>query len=340
MEDLVSVVFWRMTAADRRGSTDILHGHTTEAFLKKYGKGLKTPTKGSSRTYLSDCAVGSVRSIGILAGAERDRVVIEVIWDGRLAEEAPDGSLEKSKRRSRRCRRFVFSRGAGAKTDHSNAFTTAHCRECGAHDDGGAVPNCRYCNAPRFGDPSLWLLEDVVSRSSEAGAGLLEELTTLRAAEAPKYAVQPRIASAMNLLRWAVGMVHADGLVNQAERSRIHAMAAHAGLTTEEADALLKVRAQMDDYPLPEDDATARAWIEQLIEVSLEDGRVSRKELRFLQHASRAMGISVREYRRVLRSIHTDLYKHSKTAQRRLASEAHHQGEPPAERASSNPSKD
>jgi uncharacterized tellurite resistance protein B-like protein len=156
-----------------------------------------------------------------------------------------------------------------------------------------------------------------VGRGSQTGLSLFEELAALRAEETPKHGLKPRSTSAMNLLRWAVAMVHADGEVKSAERSRIHAMAAHAGLSVDEASELLEVRPREDEFSLPEDDATARVWVKELIKLSMEDGLVSRKELRFLQRTARTLGIPAHEYKGVLRSVHNDLYRHSVDAHRR-----------------------
>jgi hypothetical protein len=94
-------------------------------------------------------------------------------------------------------------------------------------------------------------------------------------------------------------------------------MAAHAGLTTLEAEDLLKPNPKQNDHPLPEDETTARAWLEQLTTLSLEDGKVSRRELRFLQRAAHTLGIPKAEHRALLRSVLQAYFQESKTAQRR-----------------------
>jgi len=333
MEDLASVVFWRLTAARQGGDTELIHGHTTEDYLASFVREHASASKRGARRFMTDCAVGSVRTTGLLSGTERDRAVMKVVYDGYRSTQDADGELDKTDYRVRRTEYFVFSRRAGAKTERSSAFSTAHCYECGAHDDGGATPNCRYCDAPRFGDPSLWLLEDVLSAGNLRDNEVFKELASIQANAKARQELKPTNVSAMNLLMWSLNLLHHTGAVTKEEREMVHAIAGRAGLTPKEADGLLNSRPSVDESPKPADKAEGRAWLEELCKLALEDGNISKRELRFLQRAAHKLGIPQSEYKSFMRSVHVDLYRQSKSAKRRWAAETRADKEPPAERA-------
>ena len=78
----------------------------------------------------------------------------------------------------------------------------------------------------------------------------------------------------------------------------------------------------MDLAYTPEQEAfrkEARAWLEELSKLALEDGNVSRRELRFLQRAAKTLHIPPRDFRKYFAAVHRDLYRNAKSAKRRWA---------------------
>src|SRR5258706_6868032 len=83
LEDRTAVAFWRWSVADRTGRADAL-ARVADTPLCEQLAGELAARATARRTYLADRAVGSVRTLGILAGEEFDRALVEVLWDGRM----------------------------------------------------------------------------------------------------------------------------------------------------------------------------------------------------------------------------------------------------------------
>jgi uncharacterized tellurite resistance protein B-like protein len=308
LEDRASVAFWRKCAADRAGRVDPLARVADEAFCKRYADEL-APSGGRPRIYTGDCAVGSVRTLGLLAGRERDRAVVEVVWDGRAMTAGQEAKGGVPKRQLRKTL-FVFARAAGQTTQLETAFTTACCRTCGAADPGGTDPKCPYCEAPRTGDRSTWLLSAVYAAGTKAGRELLAEL-----AGAPSEPIPAVGESTADLLAWAAALVHADGEVSEREWRALHGLADRAELPRERVDQLLEY-GQSESGPRPRDTLEARAWFRALIGVALADGHLGRPERSFLREAGEQLGLSKSEVRHVIGEARLELWRESRRARR------------------------
>ncbi len=306
LEDRASVAFWRKCAADRAGSTEPLSRIADEEFCRRYAE--EVASSGSEpRRYTGDCAVGSVRTLGLLAGRERDRAVVEVVWDGRALTVGAEGAGGAPRRGLRRTL-FVFARPAGESTRLESAFTTAHCQTCGAPDPGGTDPSCPYCNTPRTGARSSWLLTALHSAGTAAGLELLSELTAGPRAPLPVVG-----ESSSDLLAWAAALVHADGEVSERERRALHGLADRAELPRERVDQLLE-HGRSEAGPSPRDSLEARAWFRTLIGVALADGHLARAERAFLKQAGEQLGLSGGEVRHVIGEARLRLYRESRQA--------------------------
>ena len=308
LEDHASVAFWRWSAAARQGRVDPLVRIATPEFCAEYGAGLSSSKE--ERTYLGDRAVGSVRILGLLAGAARDRAVIEVVWDGRPTTVDETGRRDIAPDRRRRRSLLVLGRRAGEQTSVRDTFTATHCRNCGAPDPGGTDPLCSYCEAPRTGDAATWLLQDVLGEGTPATRELHEELRNAAQGEARAAAVP----SAAGLLAWAVTLAKADGHVDERERRAVHALGARHEATPEQVDAMLAGTASEDTGPVPRDEAEAEAWLGALVELALADGTLRAGEAPFLRHATHALGLPRRTLDRLLQEKRKELYREARAA--------------------------
>lgn len=328
LEDRVSVAFWRLAAAERAGRVDPLTKVADEAFCERFP--VEAGATGG-RSYLADRAVGSVRTLGVLAGDERDRALVEVVWDGRMAHVDEDG--QRRLERARRLQRTIFelTRPAGRTTDLDDSLTTAHCRNCGAHDPGGTGATCPYCEAPRRGDGSTWLLSATRPSGTDEARRLRAELAAADRAPVDSAAGTPSAtapaASApgeredfgpapgtRDLLTWAAALVRADGEVSPAERRAIERMAAAAGVESERVEAL--IHAPVETIPEPRDTIEARRWVDRLIETAMADGAYSKEEKRFLRDAALHLGVGKQELEHRIRNVRSSLYRESRRAHR------------------------
>jgi tellurite resistance protein len=316
LEDHASVAFWRKCAADRAGTAAPLTRLATEELCTRTQATFDAAPKGE-RSYTGDCAVGSVRTLGFLLGAQRDRALVEVVWDGRRATVEASGKRRLDEERRLRRTLFVLARAAGATTRLDEAFTTATCRTCGAHDLGGTDPACPYCGAPRTGDRSTWLLAEVHEAGSREAADLLGQLRSVEPAprsQGERVGVGP---SAAGLVIWAAALARSDRDVDERERATLHRLAARLELPPERVDEFLDERND-GTGPVPRDPTEARDWYAALVELALADGSISRAERGFLRHAADRLGMSHRESERALAEARGKLYRDSREA-RRLA---------------------
>ncbi len=314
LEDRASVAFWRKAAADRLGRTDPLVSVADDDLLASYAERL-TPGADGLRTYGAECAVGSVRTLGVGSAAPADTAVVEVVWDALRAVVGPghDGRRLETQRTLRRTF-FVFHRPAGQRTRLDEAFTTAHCANCGAPDDAGVATTCSYCDAPRRGDRSTWLLHEIAHRWMPAGERVVAELARLRGQVGARTGSQ--VPSTSGLVLWMASLVHDDGRIEPRERDTLRTLAQGLGLAPRRLEELLAAAPEDEAVPQPRDVTEARVWIDHLIELTLGDGLMSSRERRFLKRAAVRMGLSKQELDRRILEARKRLFRDSKLARR------------------------
>jgi uncharacterized tellurite resistance protein B-like protein len=308
LEDRASVAFWRKVGADVSGKVEPLLRVANENFCEHYATELTQHAEGE-RAFLDDCAVGSVRTLRVAAGDERDRAVVQIVWDGRPAR--IDGKGKRKLEKQRRLRRtlFVFERKTGQETRLDDAFTTTHCRKCGAHETDGTQPTCEFCGAPRTGDRSAWLLAEVADRGSDRARKLLAGPPVVKASV--QKPAQTAKQSTTDLLMWATALVRSDDHVDTKEADAVRSLGKRTDVPPERVEELL-AQGPGDAVPEPVDANEGRAWLFDLAALALADGTLSRRERAFLQHAAQRLGVSTRELERAIRDARNALFRKSR----------------------------
>lgn len=325
LEDRASVAFWRKCAADRFARVDPLTRVADEDLCRRWAERLAAAE--GERTYAGDCAVGSVRTLGLFQGEERDHAVALIVWDGRRARALAGGGRRLDDDRRRRETLFVFARRAGQRTRIEETFTTAHCRTCGAHDPGGTDPACAYCGSPRTGDASTWLATEIVDvgtadartwieRARGAEDGRSTPAPSVPAAAAGVASARAFGASADGLLTWAVSVVRADRRTDDAERAALDALAERLDVPPERIDELLVAPPEDGLVQGPRDAGEARAWLAALVELALSDGHLTRFERSFLEGVAGKLGVGRGGLDDALRAARSALYRDSREARR------------------------
>lgn len=305
LEDRASVAFWRFAAAERAGNTQPLAGLAEEPALRR----IEAALAARGRDPLRERAVGSVRTLGLLVDAHGERALLEVLWDAQRssAGRAYSSSAERVLQRTL----FVFQRPAGAVTPIEDAFTTAHCVNCGAHDAGGTGTTCAYCGQARLARAEEWRLESISSLAAEEAQALLRELH----AEGPPAAVLALTKpSQADLLRWSLALARADGELDPREREALRAFARALELDPAALDAL-GVSA-LETLRTPASPAEARAWYRALVRLALVDGRLRGDERRFLARTAERLGLEARAASAELGMARLALYRESRAARR------------------------
>src|SRR5204862_8155335 len=129
-------MFWRRCASYRTGDIAPLKKIAAPQFCEKYDQRLHEKS-AQDRTYIGECAVGSVDTLGLVLDPQLDRAFVEVRWSGtRFA--ANGGKPKRTGEPTLARTAFVLARKAGSKTEISQTISSAHCPNCGAPDTGGA----------------------------------------------------------------------------------------------------------------------------------------------------------------------------------------------------------
>lgn len=319
LEDRASVAFWRQVSADRKGSVEPLVRVADPAYCEAFAQEQEALV-GGDRYYTAENAVGAVRTLGVLRGEEHDRAVVEVLSDGRRARIDGEGrhQIETTRRLQRRL--FVFRRDAGRTTPIDESFSSARCRTCGAQDLGGTDPRCPYCESPRSGDGSTWLLHEVLVDHTAGARELRAELdATLRSEGARERTSRSgsalsRVASA-DLVTWAASLVRVDGQLDPRERVALVALAERSDISAARLEELRDGEGGDGSVvPVPRDTFEAREWLQALLELALADGTIRGPEQRFLRRAAAALGIGRIELDRLLARIRAERVREARRA--------------------------
>jgi uncharacterized tellurite resistance protein B-like protein len=244
----------------------------------------------------------------MISGEERDRAVIEVHWDGRGARVDKDGTRHVDGQRRMRRTLFVFTRRSGERSRVEHAFTATCCTSCGAADDGSLASLCAYCDAPRVGDDSVWLLAEV--RAAGDAAELRRELRGLRSGPVASPTPSPE-----GLLAWTASVLRADGEIAEHERRAFERLAKGFGVAPERIDAMLAEPGQGDSGALHAADANeARAWLGALVESALADGALHARERKLLLAAAKRLKLDPREVDGAIAAKRSALYREARRA--------------------------
>lgn len=315
LDDTASVVFWRLMAARRDGKSDPIRKMATDHFcddflasLGKYG-----------RIFYTQCAVGSVRTMGIYQVDGWDRATIQVMWSGQRysignsGEAKPLGPIGPSRLL------LVLGRQADSRTRLESAISSAHCPNCGAPQEETTANSCQSCGTVLNDGRSSWVLLDAQSAASDAGQRILDDFSTGLSADAPAL---PGIATAAppgsaGTLAWIVLMAAADGQVAPEEQEMLRTAADKWGIPQQKLDAMIQsaLSGQLQP-PQPRDADEARGWLAAMVRVSLADGRITGQEYGLLRVAGERCGLAAYDLKTMISRAKVDLYAESRIALR------------------------
>ena len=320
LEDRASVAFWRKVASDRSGSIAHLTCVASDDYCQAYAADLE-PDDLNARIFFDDCAVGSVRLLGVLGGEALDRAVVEIVWDGCKARRSSGGRKLLSKERFFRRSLFVFTRKAGSTTDLRPAFTTTFCWNCSAHDVDDLEPECRYCGAARRGDRHAWSLQAIEHSNTVLGAALLAEVESL-VPEIPADPVNEAKAfevaevSSSGLIVWSAGVVRANGIITDREREAVIDLGRRAGIPSTTVERVLTQDVPETSFRKPRNREEAHAWLLTMVRMSLVDGSICAAERSFLQQAATYSGLEKRHVGLAIQEMRSRLAMEAREAQR------------------------
>lgn len=307
LEDFASVCFWRKAMADRVRDLRPLAKVSGPAFPDDYANRLMPrAADDGSYYYVGQCAVGSVRTLGVVANDDTEQALIEVRWSGTRYTARPNARPTKTGPDVVSRTLLVLSRSAAATTRADLALSSSHCPHCGAPLSLATASTCEFCgktlNDPRNG----WVLSDLQSMISPTAQSLLNQLHPDPVA--PSHAVATD-ASAADLLAWMVKAAMADGVTTDAERTQLDRVAAKHNIPKQQVDRLLSaaVHGQLDPAePRTPDDA--KRWLNAMVAMAVTDGHLDPAERALLRTAGAKLGLGDYDLDLLVKRHRQDLY--------------------------------
>ena len=284
VEDRVSVMFWRMRAAefyrDGKYAAPVLMPEFRDIFIKKMS---------SNARYWKDPAVGQVELIdGIPVTEGMDQLRVLVRWSGTLIDKV-SGRDTVLRDQTIYTHLFTLERRHGAQSVPAGTFTSAGCAHCGAPLQVNEAGECVYCGACLTNGEFDWVLRAVESYSPELAQAHAVHLASSRA---DSGSVMPPAAAELPLTLLAKVML-ADHVLDPRERAALEQLAARSQVTPQQLDQIIRqAQVREIEIPLPQNSSQAMAMLNQLIVAVLADGQISREELRLLRTYAQRVGLA------------------------------------------------
>ena len=319
LEDRASVMFWRHIQSVKQGTVEPIRKMASDAFCEQMKKELQPDANGSRKIY-KQCAVGSVKTLGLLlADGNADKALVQIRWSGKSCELTPD-NRDKPRERTSICNSiYVLERQHGIKSSIDKALSSAHCPGCGAPAGEGTENACRYCGTVLNDGTGDWILTHI-------GSPLSQPIMTLRnKMREPAPATQPRAKGAaetdtpptggLELAAWMVQVMLADGRIDPKEQVVIEQFAAARNIPKSRIDLLIEsARSGQIETPVPSGHQEAKSWMEEMARMALADGFVSKEEHTALMKLGKKIGYSAIDINQFIRKTRTDLFRESKAA--------------------------
>jgi hypothetical protein len=313
LEDRVSVMFWRKSAADLAGKVDPLRKIATDDFCAKYQSALAAGPDGQ-RQFWGDCAVGSVHLLGVLCGGAMggtiDMGLVEVAWEGEHLIARSNAPIAMTGQRMQAHHFFVLSRKPGVSSDPGQSVSSAHCVQCGAPLSSDVSSGCPFCGTVQNDGTRGWVLGSIVSPASDEGRSLLAQIQSQASGAIP---ADPAVASARmspaGLLGWAIKTAVAGGDIDLSERRFLDDLALKSGITADRLQQLIDMaQAGTLQVPDPPDRLTAHLWLTTIANAAMVDGTLHPQEANLLTATARRFGFSDADVGLLLRQAKAQRY--------------------------------
>lgn len=316
IEDRASVMFWRKAKSDWSGKIDPLRKIASPEYAGQYAKWLMIDAQ-KGRAFAADCAVGSVTTLGVIPGADRDRALVAIRWSGKQFTADTAGRVRNTNADLWAETMFVLARNAKVKTDAGKAISSAHCPNCGAPENGGTSNACEFCGTVLNDGNHDWVLENVLDQNDPAAREWKDRLrqqggATIAVAGQEMAGPDPRI-----LLAWMVKMATVDGNVDPAERDQVGQFAARWQVPPEQVAAMIAAGLAGNlSVPDPHDSAEAHVWLNAMAAAAWADGKITREEMELLRSVGVSAGLSEYDINQLVRSARVRVLTDAKAALR------------------------
>lgn len=303
LEDRVSVMFWRMRAAEFYREEKYAAPVLTPEFREKFIKSMQ-----SNSRYWKEPAVGQVELLNAGTAAGMDQLQIMVRWSGTLIDKV-GGRETVLREQTIYTQLYTLIRDANVLTNPVNTFTSAGCPSCGAPINVDESGGCSYCGATLTNGKFDWVLQSVERFSPEMAQTHLVNTATLRQAT-PN--VMPKVRTELPLSILASVML-ADGQLDDRELAALQKLAARGNLSSTQLEQILQqARVKEISIPVPETPLQAKSYLVQLVQAVLTDGQITREESRLMNTFAQRMHLSDAEVQLTIRQERARAYQAAK----------------------------
>ena len=297
VEDRVSVMFWRLQAAQFFDNSDYATPVLSENMAREFDRHGKS--RSQSMQFWKDPAVGKVELIDVTLGEAdgTDRIRVMLRWSGQLCERTDNGKSRLLRGQSIYTHVYGLVRQHGVQSIASRSFSSAGCTQCGAPIAVSKEATCGYCGAQLADGRYDWVLDSVGPYTPE-----LAYRTEFNEASDPT-GPQQRYGPAGNgeperqdhelSLAVLARLMTADGQLHEKEQRALVKLGRRRGLSKNQILAIVNGNNGSEfDLPVPTDARQAQQYLHQLVRASLVDGNISRAEKRFLATYARKADMS------------------------------------------------
>lgn len=291
LEDRASLLFWKWVDAQvAQDSTRITKIAAPDfvARLQNDLDGLKA--SGRQKVFL-ECAVGAVNTIALGDDGARELAQIEVRWSAKSGVgpigQKPPANLPSVPQRWV----FTLTRKLGAHTPSKAGVSTSRCANCAAPLSDNANPNCDYCGTALATGERDWVLLEV-STWEGFGANLARQ-----APSTPRPTGVSRVPDREErerLLYLMAAMAAADGVIDEKEKKLLRLCSERWSVPWANVELALNAGQSLFDKLIVRGSGEAEAFMRQLVEMALVDGKIDRKERKLLEAAARHLGLEER----------------------------------------------
>jgi uncharacterized tellurite resistance protein B-like protein len=328
IEDKVSVMFWRKITSEKLGDISFLKKIAQNKFCDREEALYKTSK--NDRPFHTRCGVGSISLLGVGNFGAEDKAFAEVVWSGipTLPPKSAGTSSAKTTVKNyysgnrtpiNYTQIFILTRKAASRTSPDGSLNSAHCPNCGAPESKSSANECDYCGTVMNSGEKDWVLEDVVFSNDSNVRKLIMSLKTAVTIDKPKaYSTFKSSVSGLEMTRWAIGMMLADGKVEQSEINYIGELSQKYSITKKQISDIIQ---EISSQPNPVDYVMKSSAVKDnrelfrcLIKMAMADGKISKEEMQMLKEIAKTSNMSESEFNRILQEEKKSLYKASFSA--------------------------
>ena len=290
LEDRASLVFWKWVESQSLGDAGRLAKVASTSFLSEIQGGIEHLGKQGKQKFFVECAVGAVNAQQLTQVDGKDIAAVEIKWSAKIGIGHKGGKPPALPSQPQRYV-MLLERVSGAKSSSDNGMSTNRCPQCAAPLTDNGQPSCEFCGALLSGGEKDWVMKDFGSWEWWRSKG--GQPATSRAA--PAAAKVPDREERERLVYLMAAMAMADGVVDEKERKLLKMASDRWGIPWANVELALNAPAgALFDKLMVKGSTEAEAFLKELVQVAMADGKIDSKEKKMLEAAAAHLGLEGR----------------------------------------------